>query len=116
MKINQNDSFWASYNTNIFKISRGFSLKLKPYNSVNLAFGRACLYEHFCACQLYLKKPSEDQHIDHLDHLYGAILCDSYYVFRGLARGVSVVNFALSEATSKWFKMRFFTIAETPQI
>ena len=87
MKINQNDSCWTSYNTKIFKISRGFSSKLKPYNSVNLAIGRACLYEHFCSCQLYLKKPSEDQKIDHLDHLYVAILCDSYYVFRGLARG-----------------------------
>ena len=116
MKINQNDCFCTSYNTKIFKISRGFSLKLKPYNSVNLAFGRACLYEHFCPCQLYLKKPSEDQHIYHLDHLSVAILCDSYYVFRGLARGVSVVNFVLSEATSKWSKMCFFTIAETPQI
>ena len=116
MEINQNDCFWTSYNTKIFKISRGFSLKLKPYNSVNLAFGRACLYEHFCACQLYLKNPSEDQHIDHLDHLYVAILCDSYYVFRGLARGVSVVNFARSEATSKSSKMSFFRIAETLQI
>ena len=184
MKINQNYCFWTSYNTKIFKTSRGFSLKLKPYNSVNLAFGRACLYEHFCSCQLYLKKPSEDQNIDHLDHLYVAILCDSYYVFRGLARGklmsqllspnschflddlpsvrtwfrsrtrvqsaavrasnssysstmcakcsrwmcdsyyvfrglarsVSVVNFVLSETTSKWSKMCFFTIAETPQI
>ena len=116
MKINQNYCFWTSYNTKIFKTSRGFSLKLKPYNSVNLAFGRACLYEHFCSCQLYLKKPSEDQNIDHLDHIYGAILCDSYYVFRGLARGVSVVNFALSEATSKWSEISFFIVAETPQI
>ena len=89
---------------------------MKPYNSVNLAIGRACLYEHVCACQLYLKKLGEDQHIDHLDHLYGDILYDSYYVFRGLARGVSVVNFALSEATSKWSKISFFTIAETQQI
>ena len=87
MKINQHDSFWASYNTKIFKTIRGFSSKLKPYNSVNLAIGRACLYEHFCSCQLYVKKPSEDQNVDHLDHLYVAILCDSYYVFRGLARG-----------------------------
>ena len=116
MKINQNDNCWASYSTNIFKTSRGFSSKLKPYNSVNVAIGRACLYEQFCACQLYFKKPSEDQNIVHLDHLYGAILCDSYYVFRGLARGVSVVNFALSEATSKLSKMSFFRIAETPQI
>ena len=116
MKINQNDSFWASYDTKIFKTSRGFSSKLKQYNSVNLAIGRACLYEHFCSCQLHIKKPSEDQHIDHLDHLYVAILCDSYYVFRGLARGVSVVNLALSEATSKWSKMSFFRIAETLQI
>ena len=116
MKIDQNDSFWASYNTKISKTSRGFSSKLKPYNSVNVAIGRACLHEHFCACQLYIKKPSEDQNIDHLDHIYGAILCDSYYVFRGLARGVSVVNFAFSEATSKLSKMSFFRIAETPQI
>ena len=107
MKIDQNDSFWASYNTKISKTSRGFSSKLKPYNSVNVAIGRACLHEHFCACQLCIKKPSEDQNIDHLDHLYETILCDSYYVFRGLARGVSVVNFALSEATSKWSKLVF---------
>ena len=113
MKINQNDGFWESYGTKIFKISRGFSSQLKPYNSVNLAIGRACLYEHFCACQLYFKKPSENQNMDHLNNLYGAILCDSYYVFRGLARGVSVLNFVLSEATSKWSKMSFFRIAET---
>ena len=92
MKINENDSFCASYNTKIFKTSRGFSSKLKPYNSVNVAIGRACLHEHFCACQLCIKKPSEDQNIDHLDHLYETILCDSYYVFRGLARGASVFN------------------------
>ena len=113
MKINQNDSFWTSYNTKIFTTSRGSSSKLKPYNSVNLAIGRACLYEYVYACQLYFKKPSEDQNIDHLDHIYGAILCDSYYVFRGLARGVSVVNFALCEATSKWSKISFFRIVET---
>ena len=116
MKIDKNNSFWTSYHTNILKTSRGFSSKLKPYNSVNLAIGRACLYEHFCACQLHLKKPSEDQTIDHLDNLYGAILCDSYYVFRGLARGVSVANFALSDATYKWPKMNFFRIYATPQI
>ena len=40
-----------------------------------------------------------DQNIDHLDNIYGAILCDSYYVFRGLARGVSVVNFVLWRAS-----------------
>ena len=102
MKINQNDSFWTSYNSKLSKISRGFSSKLKHYNSVNVAIGRACLHEHFCACQLCIKKPGEDQNIDHLDHLCGAILCDAYYVFRGLARGVSVVNFAISQATSKW--------------
>ena len=84
---------------------------MKPYNSVNSAIGRACLYEHFCACQLYIKKPSEDQNIYHLDNIYGAIVRDSYYIFRGLARGVSVFNFVLSEATSKWSKMSFFTIA-----
>ena len=116
MKIDKNNSFWTSYHTKILKTSRGFSSKLKPYNSVNVAIGRACLHEHFCACQLYIKKPSEDQNIDHLDHLHEAILCDSYYVFRGLARGVSVVNFALCEATSKWSKMSFFRIAETSQI
>ena len=66
MKINQHDCFWTSYNTKILKTSRGFSSKLKPYNSVNLAIGRACLYEHVCACQLYFKKPSEDQNIDNL--------------------------------------------------
>ena len=61
----------------------------------------------FAHVNFTLKKPSEDQHIDHVDHLYVAILCDSYYVVRGLARGVSVVNFALSEATSKWSKIIF---------
>ena len=81
----------------MFKISRGFSSKLKLHNSVNLAIGRACLYEHFCACQLYFKKPGENQNIDHLDHLYEAILCDWYYVFRGLARWV-----ALGDAGWRW--------------
>jgi hypothetical protein len=95
MKINQDVSFWISYNTNILKISRGFSSKLKPYNSLNLALGRACLYEHFFACQLYLKKPSDNHNIDLLDRFYGAILCDSHYVFRSLTRGVSVLDFAI---------------------
>ena len=69
---------------------------------------KVCLYEHFCACQLYIKKPSENPNTDHLNHLYGAILCDSYYVFRGFARGVSVFNFVVSEATSEWSEMSFF--------
>ena len=89
---------------------------MKPYNSLNLALCRACLYEHFCASQLYLKKPRENQNIAFLDHLYEAILCDSHYVFPALARGVSVPDFALSEATSKWPNVRFFRIAETLQI
>ena len=55
----------------------------------------------FALVNFTLKKQSENLNTDHLNHLYGTILCDSYYVFRGLARGVSVVNFALSEATSK---------------
>ena len=110
MKINKNNSFWTSYNTTIFKTSRGFSSKFKPYNSVNLAIGRACLYEHFCACQLYIKKPSENLNTNHLNHIYGAILCDSYYVFSGLARGVSVFNFVLSEATSEWSEMSFLEL------
>ena len=116
MKINQHVKFWTSYNTNIFKISPGFSSKLEPYNSLNLALCRACLYEHFCACQLYLKKPSENQTIYLFDHLYEAILCDSHYVFLALARGVSVPDFALADAISKWPEMSFFRIAETPQI
>ena len=116
MKINQHVKFWTSYNTKIFKISTGFSSKLEPYNSLNLALCRACFYEHFCASQLYLKKPRGNQHIDLFDHLYEAILCDSCYVFPALARGVSVPDFALSEATSKLPNVRFFRIAETPQI
>ena len=115
MKINQNDSVFTLYNTTIFKISRGFSSKLKPYNSVNLAIGRAWLYEHVCACQLYFKKPSENQNIYHLDNIYGAIVCDSYYVFRGLARGASVFNFVVSEATSEWSEMEFSRIIKTLQ-
>ena len=97
MKINQHVKLGTSYNTKIFKISPGFSLKMKPYNSLNLALCRARLYEHFCARQLYLKKPSENQNIDLFDHLYEAILCDSCYVFPALARGASVLNFALSK-------------------
>ena len=94
MKINQNVKFLTSYNTKIFKISPGFSSKLERHNSLNLALCRACLYEHFCASQLYLKKPRENQNIDLFDHLYEAILCDSCYVFPALARGVSALNFA----------------------
>ena len=116
MKIDTNNSFWTSYHTNILKTSRGFSSELKPYNSVNLAIGRACLYEHFCACQLHHKKPSDNLNIDHLHHLYETILCDSYSVFRGLARGASVFNFVISETTSKWSEISFFRIAETAQI
>ena len=116
MKINQNVKFGASYNTKIFKISAVFSLKMKPYNSVNLALCRARLYEHFSARQLYLKKPRGNQNIDLFDHLYEAILCDSCYVFPALARGVSVPDFALADATSKWPEMSFFRIPETPQI
>ena len=116
MKINQNVKFLTSYNTKIVKISPGFSSKLEPHNSLNLALCRACLYEHFCASQLYLKKPRENQNIDLLDHLYEAILCDSYDAFRASARGVSVPDFALSDAISKWPEMSFFRILETPQI
>ena len=112
MKINQNVKFWTSYNTKIFKICTGFSSKLEPYNSFNLALCRACLYEHFCASQLYRKKPRENQHIYLFDHLYEAILCDSHYVFPALARGVSVPDFALSDATSKWPEISFFRILE----
>ena len=116
MKINQHVKLLISYNTKIFKISPGFSSKFKPHNSLNLALCRACLYEHFCARQLYLKKPSENQNIDLFDHLYEAILCDSCYVFPALARGVSVPDFALSDAISKWPEMSFFRIPETLQI
>ena len=108
MKTNKHVSFGTSCNTKIFKINSGFPLKVKPCNLLNLAFGQACLHEHFCACQLYLKKPSGNQNIDFFDHLYEAILCDSHYVFYGLARGVSVVNFALSEASSKCSEISFF--------
>ena len=94
MKFNQNVKFGSSYKTKIFKICPGFSSKLERYNSLNLALCRACHYEHFCASQLYLKKPRENQHTDRFDHLYEAILCDSHYVFLVLARGVSVLNFA----------------------
>ena len=108
MKINQNVKFLTSYNTKIFKISTGFSSKLKSHNSFNLALCRACLYEHFCASQLYLKKPRENQNIDLFDHLYEAILCDSHYVFPALARGVSVLNFAFLRRfvffLDLWFK------------
>ena len=96
MKINQHVNVWSSYNTKIFKISAGFLSKLKLYNSLNSALGRACLYDNFCACQLYLKMPSGNQNIDFFDNLYGAILCDSHYGVGGLARGVSVLNFAIS--------------------
>ena len=115
--MNQHVKFGSSYNTKIFKISPGFPSTLKPHTSLNLALCRSCLYEYFfCASQLYLKKPRENQNIDLFDHLYEAILCDSHYVFRGLARGVSVLNFALSEATSKCPEMSFFRIVETLQI
>ena len=89
MKINQNAKFGSSYNTRIFKISPGFSSKLEPHNSLNLALCR------------------ENQNIDLFDHLYEAILCDSHYVFPALARGVSVPDFALADATSKWPEMSF---------
>ena len=112
-KINQNVKLLTSYNTKIFKISPGFSSKLKPHNSLNLALCRACLYDHFFACQLYFKTPGENQHIDLFDHFYEAILCYSHYVFIALARGVSMPDFGFSEATSKWPNMSFFRIAET---
>ena len=96
MKINQTVKLWIFYNTNIFKISAGFSSKLKPYNSLNLALCRACLYDNFFACQLYFEKPSGNENIDLFEYIYEAILCVSHYVFIGLARGVSVFNFALS--------------------
>ena len=70
----------------------------------------------FALVNFTLKQPRENQNIDLLDHLYEAILCDSHYVFPALARGVSVLDFALSEASSKWPNVRFFRIAETPQI
>ena len=70
----------------------------------------------FALLNFTLKKPSENQNTDLFDHLYEAILCDSHYVFIALARGVSVLNFVLSEATSTWPKMIFFRIAETAQI
>ena len=116
MKINQNVKFWTSYNIKILTIRPGFSLKLKLSNLLNLVLGRACVYDNFCASQLYFKKPSENQNTDLFDHLYETILCDSHYVFHALARGVSVLDFALSEATSKWPNMSFFRIAETLQI
>ena len=94
MKITQHVKFLTSYKAKIFKISSGVSSKLEPHNSLNLALCRACLYEHFCASQLYLKKPRENQNIDLFDHLYEAILCDSCYVFPAFARGVSALNVA----------------------
>ena len=116
MKINQHVKLLTSYNTKIFKISTGFSSKLESHNSLNLVLCRACFYEHFCASQLYFKKPRENQNIDLFDHLYEAILCDSCYVFRALARGVSVPDFVFSDAISKWPEMSFFRIPETLQI
>ena len=91
-----NLNFWTSYNTKIFKIIIGFRSKLKPYDSFNLVRGRACLYGHVVACQLYLKKPSGNNNIDLLDHLYGAILCDSDCGFIALASSRPVLNFACS--------------------
>ena len=58
--------------------------------------GRA-FFDDFQAYQLYLKKHSENQNIDFLDHLQDAILCDSHYVFLGLARGLSALNLAYSK-------------------
>ena len=58
LKINQHDKFLTFYNTSIFKISTGFSSKLKPHNSFNLALCRACLYEHFCLLNFTLKSPA----------------------------------------------------------
>ena len=81
----------------IFKISPGFSLKLKPHDSLNLASGRACLFDNFQAYQLYFKKPSGNQNIDLLVHLQNTILSDAHYVFIGLARGLSVLNLAYSK-------------------
>ena len=111
MEIVWNANFWTSYNTKLFKISSGFSSKLKPNDSLNLACGRACLFDNFQAYQLYLKKLSENQHIDLLDHLQDAILCDSHYVFHGLARGVSVLNFAYSKRFVFLFDFCFETQA-----
>ena len=111
MKINQNVKFLTSYNTKIFKISAGFSSKLKPHNSLNLALCLACLYEHFCASQLYVKKPRENQNIDLFDHFYEAILCDSHYVFIVLARGVLVLNFAFLRRFLFFFDFCYKTLA-----
>ena len=109
MKINQHVKFWSSYNAKMFKISTGFSWKLEIYNSLNLALCRACLYEHFCASQLYLKKPRENQNIDLFDHLYEAILCDSCYVFPALARPFYVPSFALLESLAHFVNFCFKT-------
>ena len=97
MKINQKVKFGTSYNTKIFKISAGFPLIMKTYHSPSSALCRARPYEHSSARQLYLKKPRDNKNIDRFDHLYEAILCDSCCVFPGLARGASVLNFALSK-------------------
>ena len=55
-----------------------------------------------------LKQRCDNQNIDLFDHLYEAILCDSHYVFNGLARGLAVFNFAYSKRfvflLDFWFK------------
>ena len=81
---------------------------MKPYDSLNLHCCLACLFDDFQPYQLYLKKLSGNQNIDLLDHLQDAILCDSHYVFNGLARGLSVPNLAYSKRfvflRDFWFK------------
>ena len=70
----------------------------------------------FALLNFTLKSPAGIKLLPFFDHLYEAILCDSHYVFPALARGVSVPDFALADATSKWPEMSFFRIPETPQI
>ena len=49
--------------------------------------------------------------LNFLDHHYDAILCDSRYVFCGLARGFSVLNFAYSKRCVILFDFCFETLA-----
>ena len=111
MKIAGILNCWTSCNTNIFKISAGFSSKLNPHDSLNLDCGRACIFDDFQPYQLYIKKQSDNKHIDLLDHVQDAILCDSHYVFIALARGLSVANLAYSKRFVFLFDFWFETTA-----
>ena len=116
MKINQLVKFGVLITP---KYSKSAQVSHQNWNpticSIWLFAGRAFM-SIFALPNFTIKNPRGNQNIDLFDHLYEAILCDSRYVFPALARGVSVLNFGLAEATSTWPKMTFFRIAETQQI